>query len=61
MKTLFLFMSLALTAQDGAGLYKRHCAVCHDGAAERVPQFAALKAMPAAVIRAALETGKMRQ
>jgi polyvinyl alcohol dehydrogenase (cytochrome) len=50
-----------LLAQDGATLYRKHCATCHDAAGERVPSFAALKAMPAAAIRLSLETGKMRE
>jgi len=60
MKRLLIF-SLALSAQDGAAIYKRHCATCHDAAAERVPPFAALKEMSVAAIRASLESGKMRE
>ena len=61
MRIALLVVTLPLLAQDGAALYKQHCANCHDAAAERVPPLAALKAMPAAAIRASLETGKMRE
>ena len=61
MRAVLLLFALPLLAQDGAFIYKRHCANCHDAAAERVPPFAALKAMSVAAIRASLETGKMRE
>ena len=61
MRIAILLVTLPLLSQDGAAIYKQHCANCHDAAAERVPPLAALKAMPAAGIRASLETGKMRE
>ena len=58
---VFLLLACQLAAQDGASLYKQHCANCHDAGVDRVPPLAALKAMPAMAIRGSLESGKMRQ
>ena len=44
---------------DGATLYKRHCATCHDPGVNRAPQPDALRAMPAERVLATMETGTM--
>ena len=38
---LFVLMLPALSAQDGAAIYKERCASCHDMPAARVPSLAA--------------------
>jgi polyvinyl alcohol dehydrogenase (cytochrome) len=47
-------------AQDGAALYKAHCASCHDSPAGRVPALSALRVMSPALVMSALETGVMK-
>lgn len=47
-------------AQDGAALYKAHCASCHDAPAGRVPALSALRAMTPALLVRALEGGVMK-
>lgn len=47
-------------AQDGAAVYKRSCAQCHDAPAGRVPPVSALRAMDASAISRSLESGPMR-
>jgi polyvinyl alcohol dehydrogenase (cytochrome) len=46
-------------AQDGAALYKEHCASCHDAGADRAPRLDLLRAMPPQRILDALEFGSM--
>lgn len=46
-------------AQDGAVLYKEHCAQCHDGGADRAPDLQLLRAMTPQRILEALEFGSM--
>jgi polyvinyl alcohol dehydrogenase (cytochrome) len=46
-------------APDGAALYQRHCASCHDNGAARAPDREALKTMLPARVLAAMETGPM--
>ncbi len=46
-------------APDGATLYQRHCASCHDNGAARAPDREALKAMLPARVLAAMESGPM--
>ena len=46
-------------APDGAELYKRICAQCHDTGANRAPNRDAFKALPAERVLAAMETGSM--
>jgi polyvinyl alcohol dehydrogenase (cytochrome) len=63
--TLRLLLSLslgacALFAQDGAAVYKAHCASCHDMPTGRVPAFSALRAMTPALLVRALEGGVMK-
>src|SRR5262245_38268006 len=57
-----LIMSSATLAhaQDGAGLYARHCTQCHDSGLPRVPTRRVLSGMEPERILAALETGTMR-
>jgi len=50
----------AAFAQDGAAVYKAHCASCHDMPTGRVPAFSALRMMPPAQVMNALETGVMK-
>jgi polyvinyl alcohol dehydrogenase (cytochrome) len=49
-----------LLAQDGAAIYKQHCASCHDAPAGRVPPVSALRAMNALLVLNSLETGAMK-
>src|SRR4026208_600537 len=44
---------------DGADLYKRTCAQCHDNGTNRAPNRDAFKALPAERVLAAMETGSM--
>ena len=46
-------------AQDGAALYKTHCASCHDNGADRAPGLELMRAMPPQRILDALEFGSM--
>lgn len=57
-----LFASAAVSSAqtvDGAALYKRHCATCHDSGENRAPLPDAFRAMPAERVLAAMETGTM--
>jgi polyvinyl alcohol dehydrogenase (cytochrome) len=47
-------------AQDGAAVYKDHCATCHDAPTGRVPTMAALKAISVPLMLQTLETGSMQ-
>jgi polyvinyl alcohol dehydrogenase (cytochrome) len=47
-------------AQDGAALYKGHCAQCHDAPTGRVPPFSALRDMSPMKVLNALEIGVMK-
>jgi polyvinyl alcohol dehydrogenase (cytochrome) len=58
---LFAFVAGSAHAQDGAALYARRCASCHDnGAASRAPARDVIGALTADRIVGALETGTMR-
>lgn len=57
---LFALFAPALSAQDGAALYKERCASCHDKPEGRVPAIAAIKAMSGEAIYVALTTGVMK-
>ena len=57
---LFVLTSSALSAQDGAAIYKERCASCHDMPQERVPSLATIKAMSAESIYRALTSGVMK-
>jgi polyvinyl alcohol dehydrogenase (cytochrome) len=48
-------------AQDGAAIYKQHCAMCHESPQGRTPSVDTLRAMSNAAILRALETGVMRE
>ena len=56
---LLLSSPLLLTAQDGATLYQRNCATCHDGGMDRAPARESLKGMSAERVLAAMESGPM--
>ena len=47
-------------AQDGAALYKTHCAQCHDAPAGRTPPFKALRDMAPMKVLFSLESGVMK-
>src|SRR5262245_56302134 len=47
------------TAQDGAALYRRDCAGCHDMGVDRAPAREALQSMTAERVLTALESGLM--
>jgi polyvinyl alcohol dehydrogenase (cytochrome) len=51
--------SATAQAPDGADLYKRSCATCHDTGANRAPNRDAFKSLPAERVLAAMETGSM--
>ncbi len=55
-----LFAAVSARAQDGAAVYKAHCASCHDSGAIRVPPKSALQAMSIPQVLAALESGPMK-
>jgi polyvinyl alcohol dehydrogenase (cytochrome) len=46
-------------APDGADLYKRNCASCHDAGVNRAPLRDAFRSMPSERVLAAIETGSM--
>jgi polyvinyl alcohol dehydrogenase (cytochrome) len=59
--TMIVALSVgAAFAQDGATIYKRSCAGCHDAPAGRVPPLSALRAMDASQISRSLESGPMK-
>src|ERR1700727_465967 len=57
--SLLLLTAHLLSAQDGAGIYQRSCAPCHDGGADRAPTHEALHAMSPERVLAAMESGPM--
>ena len=63
MKTYFfalvVFVSAHAFAQDGAALYRRDCAACHDMGVDRAPSREALQTMTAERVLAAMESGPM--
>ena len=56
---LLLFTAQLLSAQDGATLYQRSCAPCHERGADRAPTHEALHAMSAERVLEAMESGPM--
>jgi polyvinyl alcohol dehydrogenase (cytochrome) len=56
---VLLFCASLLSAQDGATLYKKSCAGCHDARAERVPTRETLRAMSPERVLSVLESGAM--
>src|SRR5690349_20578727 len=63
MKTYFfallVLVSAQAFAQDGAALYRRDCAACHDMGVDRAPAREALQGMTAERVLAAMESGPM--
>ena len=57
---LLLLTTAVVCAQDGAAIYKAHCAQCHDAPVGRVPPFSALRDMGPAKVLNALESGVMK-
>jgi len=56
---LLLFTAHFVSAQDGAAIYQRSCAPCHDAGMDRAPSHEALHAMTAERVLAAMESGPM--
>ncbi len=56
---LLLWSIQYVSAQDGAAIYQRSCAPCHDHGADRAPTREALRAMSAERVLAAMESGPM--
>src|SRR5580765_5345768 len=54
-----VFSSVPAAAQDGAALYRRDCAGCHDMGVDRAPARDALQTMTAERVLNALENGPM--
>jgi polyvinyl alcohol dehydrogenase (cytochrome) len=57
---LLVLSAGTVLAQDGAQVYRQHCAGCHDTPTARVPPFTALRAMDAGSIIRSLESGVMK-
>ena len=62
MRSLLVLALSATTvfAQDGAAVYKAHCAMCHDTGGGRIPPVSALRAMSPSSILQALDSGLMK-
>lgn len=65
MRYLFVIVMAALLAspahaQEGAAVYKQHCASCHDAPQGRVPSASALREMSVDQVLSALESGPMK-
>ena len=58
---VLLLVCTAAFAQEGALLYRKHCAQCHDSAASHAPVLTALRAMSETNLLRAMETGSMRE
>lgn len=58
--SLLPLCAYVLLAQDGAAIYKTHCAGCHDHPVGRMPPVSALQAMSVTTILAALNDGAMK-
>src|SRR6516165_10650526 len=56
---ILLLSCATVAAQDGAALYRRDCAGCHDMGVDRAPAREALQAMTAERVLNALESGPM--
>src|SRR6185436_16817552 len=56
---LRLLQAFPVAAQDGAALYGRDCAACHDMGVDRAPSREALRNMTAERVLAAMESGAM--
>lgn len=56
---LFLAFEIAAAVPDGAALYRKYCAACHDSAAGRAPATTALRQFSPDQILLALESGPM--
>src|SRR5438874_9803401 len=56
---VFLAITASASAQDGAALYRRDCAACHDMGVDRAPARDALQTMTAERVLTAMESGPM--
>src|SRR5579863_601694 len=54
-------LSCACVAQDGAAVYQKRCAMCHESPKGRIPSVESLRRMSSASILRALESGAMRE
>ena len=57
---MLLTLTALVEAQDGAALYREHCASCHDSPQGRIPSIAAIKQMTGEAVYAALTNGAMK-
>ncbi|MGH9402825.1 MAG: c-type cytochrome [Terriglobia bacterium] len=51
---------MAAQAQNGAEIYKAHCASCHDSGVARAPSESALRAINLIQVLGSLQTGVMK-
>src|SRR6202161_82677 len=56
---LLLWQAGFVFAQDGAAIYQRSCAPCHEAGVDRAPSHEALHAMSPERVLAAMESGPM--
>ena len=56
---LLLWSAQLVSAQDGAAIYQRSCAPCHEAGVDRAPSHEALHAMSPERVLAAMESGPM--
>lgn len=56
---LLLWAGSSVSGQDGAAMYQRSCAPCHEAGVDRAPNHEALHAMSPEQVLAALESGPM--
>jgi polyvinyl alcohol dehydrogenase (cytochrome) len=64
LKKLAVFLLACVSAgfsQQGALLYRKHCAQCHDSAHAHAPGFTSLRAMSETALLRAMQTGTMRE
>ena len=57
--SIFLLTTSHALAQDGAALYQRDCAACHDAGVDRAPARDALRTLAAERVLSAMESGPM--
>ncbi len=57
---MLLTLTALVEAQDGAALYREHCASCHDSPQGRIPSIATIKQMTGEAVYAALTNGAMK-
>jgi polyvinyl alcohol dehydrogenase (cytochrome) len=55
----FILFAAVLSAQDGAALFQKSCAACHDAGANRAPRTEAIKQLSPEAVYTALTSGSM--